>query len=582
MTAQKEEILALRLERDGKEAERELLHLISQAFRNIPCYAYKSRVKSDARLIEKLGRKRASKPEYTLESITDVVGLRIVTLFRREMPEVVKQVVALINHDSKFAPNIFEKKSLREVVIYSANPNFDEIAASVKEFLAEVGLEAEIKASKEGYSSIHIVSTIGSANKVPVEIQVRTVFEDAWGEIDHKFGYVIRSGKGHDAPIKNPRYVQGHLKILKKFADACAEYADAIFEEATTDASSLNTYGKVISVASDQEVIELFQARKVPPTFIERYVEGRKVRDNAIKVYGSQKEEGQSLLIGAADFFSELLGELQEEGDGVVDPIFNYYVRMNEALCLLSTYKVDLLTAALKIYLELEDKHQNFAFLKFRIAQAYGRLGHTDRAIAKFEESDLVAKATLQKHQGQDTWPTELPKADYEYMRNLLPKMLGYQLWVKAEKAQNDPAEKAALLRKAFEVTRPLLDLAAGKPLFDVHNNLLYYAVGYLSLHDFDWDKAFITEALRPQVEQSLAALEQLDMATLSIGELDTLVRAYDFLADQGKALRAAARLVELAMHEPKTDDTERASRVLAMLTFALAVQGKYKSPTGG
>lgn len=580
MAAQTEEILALRLERDGKEAERDLLHLISQAFRNTPCYAYKSRVKSDARLIEKLSRKRLSKPEYTLDSITDVVGLRIVTLFRREMPEVVKQVVALINHDAKFAPNIFEKKSLKEVVIYSANPNFDEIAASVKDFLAEVGLEAEIKASKEGYSSIHIVSTIGSASKVPVEIQVRTVFEDAWGEIDHKFGYVIRSGKGHDAPIKNPRYVQGHLKILKKFADACAEYADAIFEEATTDASSLNTYGKVISVASDQEVIELFHARMVPPKFIERYVEGRKVRDNAIQVYGKQKDEGQSLLIEAADFFTELLRDLHEQADSV-DPMFNYYVRMNEALCLLSTYKVDLLTAALKIYLELEDKHQDFAFLKFRIAQAYGRLGHTDRAIAKFEESDIVAKATLEKHQGHNTWPTELPKADYDYMRNLLPKMLGYQLWVKAEKTQNDPAEKAALLRKAFEVTRPLLDLVADKQLFDAHNNLLYYAVGYLSLIDVELDDAFIAEALRPQVGRSLAALEQFDIATLSIGELDTLVRAYDFLADQDKALRAAARLVELATHEPKTDDTELASRVLSMLTFALSVQGKYKNPTG-
>lgn len=570
--AQQEKYQALKLERDGKDAEKDLLHLISQAFQNISCYAYKSRVKPETRLLEKLERKRAAKPDYTLQSITDVVGLRIVTLFRREMPDVVRQIASLINHDLPITPNAFERCCLKEVIIYSTNPSFDEIAHSIKEYFIEIGTEAQIKESREGYSSIHIVSSIGATNKVPVEIQVRTVFEDAWGEIDHKFGYVFRSGKENGLPIKGSRYVQDHLKILKKFSDACAEYADIIYEEATADTNPINTEGKVISVASDQEVLELFKEVGVPDKYIRSYVEGRSIRDSAISLLSTSQDEGQSRLIEAAGYFAEL----QEETDGNIPPIFEYYVRMNEALCLLSTGKADLLSVALKVYLELEEKNPGFAFLKFRIAQAYGRLGRTDRSIAKFEEAESVANAVMEKMSETKSWPMELPKADYDYMSQTLPKLLGYQLWVKAEQLKDKPEECAVLLKRAYEVTLPLLNVVGETRLHDIHNNLLYYAVQYLSLDESVWDAGFVAEKVLPQLDKSLECLEAQGVAGLSIEELDTLVRAYAFLNKAEYALSTAAKIIELAMAESSTEDSDQAARTLSMLTNALAIQAKY------
>jgi ppGpp synthetase/RelA/SpoT-type nucleotidyltranferase len=39
------------------------------------CYAFRSRVKTEDRLIEKKARKLPEKPEYKLEDITDVIGV---------------------------------------------------------------------------------------------------------------------------------------------------------------------------------------------------------------------------------------------------------------------------------------------------------------------------------------------------------------------------------------------------------------------------------------------------------------------------------------------------------------------------
>lgn len=91
---------ALRLETDAKTMERELIVAITQSKISSSCYAFKSRVKPEGKLYEKLCRKQKTKPSYKLTDITDVIGLRLVTLFRKEMPDVLENVIALIAHEN--------------------------------------------------------------------------------------------------------------------------------------------------------------------------------------------------------------------------------------------------------------------------------------------------------------------------------------------------------------------------------------------------------------------------------------------------------------------------------------------------
>src|SRR5690606_34672281 len=228
----------------------------------------KSRAKPNDKLLEKVRRKQKEHETYSLRNITDVIGFRFVALFRAEMPKIVAKVVALISHQDGLSPNPFIKQKIEEIIIFSPNPSNDSVVVEVQKVLASFGALGEIVKVKpsKGYSSIHIVARIvkevpelanaGSPYHIPVEVQIRTVFEDAWGEIDHKYGYVIRTDKSTNSPVNNPDSVQAHLEILKKFSDACAEYADVIHREATAHVGGTTVVkGDVIPVSSEHEIL---------------------------------------------------------------------------------------------------------------------------------------------------------------------------------------------------------------------------------------------------------------------------------------------------------------------------------------
>ena len=60
------------------------------------CYAYKFRVKSKDDLLAKKQRKLEEKPHYTITDITDVIGVRLVTLFKGEMLTVYANLIGML------------------------------------------------------------------------------------------------------------------------------------------------------------------------------------------------------------------------------------------------------------------------------------------------------------------------------------------------------------------------------------------------------------------------------------------------------------------------------------------------------
>jgi ppGpp synthetase/RelA/SpoT-type nucleotidyltranferase len=231
--------LALRLEHNSSEALNRIIDVLREVGVMTDAYAIKARVKTEQKLIEKLSRKQNVKPGYGLSDITDVIGVRIVSLFREDMIELFRRLVRLIKHIEDINPNPFSKESFEEVIIYSQSEH-DPLAANIKLLSHSLlkGVEVQHAISLEGYSSIHLVCRVTQSVElkdkkinIPVEFQIRTVFEDAWGEIDHKFRYSSAEGK-QSIDIKNPSAVAENLKILKRFSDACSLYADEIRNQA--------------------------------------------------------------------------------------------------------------------------------------------------------------------------------------------------------------------------------------------------------------------------------------------------------------------------------------------------------------
>lgn len=71
-------------------------------------YAIRHRVKTHDKIVEKVLRKRREgKPTYEPEKVTDIVGIRIVTLFREDVIDAVRLVIDMIRKRPPFQNSPF-------------------------------------------------------------------------------------------------------------------------------------------------------------------------------------------------------------------------------------------------------------------------------------------------------------------------------------------------------------------------------------------------------------------------------------------------------------------------------------------
>lgn len=177
----------------------------------------KSRTKAVISTNAKIEKKRNDgKPDYGLENVTDIIGIRVICHFLKDVPEVVSALL----HAAK--EKNFVSKHYEAVRVYTTTSPAQ--AALIKE-LDRVAREHELEFVKEQktsrYTSVHMVWTLAEGF-LPrnVEIQVRTVFEDAWSEIEHALKY---KGGG------NPAIISDDMQILNTLVQGCLEFSDLIY-----------------------------------------------------------------------------------------------------------------------------------------------------------------------------------------------------------------------------------------------------------------------------------------------------------------------------------------------------------------
>ncbi|WP_426396866.1 RelA/SpoT domain-containing protein [Ralstonia sp. R-29] len=139
-------------------------------------HSVRFRVKDTAHLLAKIVRKLIEKPEeykkISAQSyhkiITDLVGIRAIHLFKDECIAIDKQIKDHFN--------------ITEGPIANIRPGDSDY------LYRDNGIEIDTRDS--GYRSIHyIVSDSSRKRETFSEIQVRTIFEEGWSEIDHQVRY---------------------------------------------------------------------------------------------------------------------------------------------------------------------------------------------------------------------------------------------------------------------------------------------------------------------------------------------------------------------------------------------------------
>jgi putative GTP pyrophosphokinase len=189
-------------------------------------HSMRSRLKDPEHLTDKLERKiRESKqkkeafeiaPDSLLVKVNDLVGVRLLHLYTRQITTI----------DAALR-EVFKEGKYELMQGPFARTWDDESRHFFK------GCNIETQESPSMYTSVHYVIGSASRTTVTAEIQVRTLMEEVWGEVDHTMNY--------PHPLSSIP-CREQLKVLARVTSSASRLVDSIF--ATVDDHNANTKKK--------------------------------------------------------------------------------------------------------------------------------------------------------------------------------------------------------------------------------------------------------------------------------------------------------------------------------------------------
>lgn len=170
-------------------------------------HSIKHRLKDEGHLLKKLERKlsifKNVNKENIFDEVTDLAGVRVLHLYQDQLPRIHRFIMDRVENG--------DWELNERPIAYSWDPES-------QRFFEELGLDVKIKESY--YTSIHYVVKPVNDDRIKCEIQVRTLFEEIWGEIDHTVNYPEES---------TSLATKEQLRVLSKLVSTGSRLADSIF-----------------------------------------------------------------------------------------------------------------------------------------------------------------------------------------------------------------------------------------------------------------------------------------------------------------------------------------------------------------
>jgi tetratricopeptide (TPR) repeat protein len=460
-------------------------------------------------------------------------------------------------------------------------------------------------------------------------VQIRTVLEDAWGEVQHELMYKSRFGNPEAAMEGLHRNVNDQLRVWKELLDSCGNTADVIkelikeiFKSADSESGrafpSINNHqltklglpAKLQKRINDEvDRIEALYgelrdaAKKIPsePSIAELVDIAVNLQDCLDRVGTHPKRQDAEYHLGMEIALSLLwIGRLlqeqarQDPGEALValsdlrESLRNAHVLTRSADEVKDLpFAIESLDEAARRYFAFDNSsgHPGGSLLAFRLGEVLAARDEPELALSKFEEAfELLEKD---------------PQFSSDHaMRSYIPRRLGFAYWEAAESIRQKGLGYGSggfmLSRRrdtyihAIQVTRAAYDaasaaLGASPGRTDMRreaqlsaNNLLYYSIEFLrakgtedSLVPFDLGGEARRALLKFIVPTptDLAKLDRLEV-------VDTIRESARLSGDRDLEVRAAKHVLALSK------DLEQSGRYVGPLFYSMVQDAKNSLAT--
>jgi len=568
-------------------------------------YAIKCRVKSAQSLSNKVVEKRTTNKEYTAFSATDIIGMRLLALYSEELLELTSSLLSYISFCQSPDIQLFVGDSLQdcvqEAIVFKSQDNPD-IYDSVYDYLKRKNFgknekgkdklqEGKFSDPKKKYSSIHLVcnslSYAGDTPRIiPVEFQIRSIFEDAWAEIDHGLRY---------------KFDQKYKKIGRHAADYLESSKDQLWtlksslEQAGNQAGNIrNSFGAVIRSIEDSK------RKPVSEWTLPLMYRGEPYEDVVSSIFPADMKNDLEAIIDSISDIRNRLNEpvksdahykdlvkkidsykselekrhtkLKNDHEDLLakEPALNYFFEMEDALCFVwlgilvqqfdpvrvRKYR-EFFQDAKNRYESLEKNYRDDCFLAYRLSLVHSLIGQNAEAEFFIKKAfDLLAKQT---------------KRDGSVHEVLIPKYFGFQLWrrragiLQSGLSSGNPRfvrdDQLSLLEGCLNLTQISLDNLKDSSLDSDEKHIQGVALKN-NIISYLWE-VFDLVRTRSEYERRV---QQIDLAQISswieelladkktvseVSKLDTLMKGFELLNDTTKTKKYLKQLSDVLDGEP-------------------------------
>lgn len=143
-------------------------------------------------------------PENLFDKIHDLVGVRVLHIHTDQITNILAAIKDTIGQENY-------------KIVEEPTANIWDV--EYKDFYESRGIK--VIERKKMYTSIHFIISSYNKDNTPIEVQIRTLAEELWGEVSHTVNYP------HESTIK---LLQDQLGILARITSAGTRLVDTIFK----------------------------------------------------------------------------------------------------------------------------------------------------------------------------------------------------------------------------------------------------------------------------------------------------------------------------------------------------------------